>query len=133
MRRSSNLLTYAGVAITGLGFLLIGYSWSEVAAVTAVPLQLPYIVSGGFTGMGLILVGLTLINMQAKLRDAARRDRQLLQLQDLMDQIRVLLGGDERPGADVGADVDDTQALAAAWDEGSTPDPGGPLSDLVRK
>lgn len=95
MRPSSNLLTYVGVAVAAAGFGLIVLAWAQVAGETAVPLQLPYVVSGGFTGIGLILVGLTLINMQARLRDAARRDQQLLQIQDLMDQIRGRLGHDE--------------------------------------
>ena len=95
MRPSSNLLTYIGVAVAGSGFALIVFTWAKVAGLTAVPLQLPYVVSGGFTGIGLILVGLTLVNMQAQLRDAGRRDQQLLQIQDLMDQIRVRLADDD--------------------------------------
>lgn len=95
MRPSSNLLTYIGVAVAGAGFALIVLTWAKVAGLTVVPAQLPYVVSGGFTGIGLILVGLTLISIQARLRDAARRDQQLLQIQDLMDQIRLHLVDDE--------------------------------------
>jgi len=94
VRPSSNLL-YVGMALVVAGFALIAVTWGQVAGLTSVPLQLPYLVSGGFTSVGLILVGLTLVNIQARLRDAARRDHQLGQLTDLLDQIRMHIGGDE--------------------------------------
>lgn len=92
-------LTYIGVALITIGFGFIGFTWGKVAGLTAVPLQLPYFASGGLTALGLIMVGVTLINVQAKLSDADRRDRQIEQLSELLDQIRVLLGGEEREPA----------------------------------
>lgn len=91
----SSKLLYLGMAFVVAGFALLAITWGRVAGLTSVPLQLPYLVSGGFTSIGLILVGLTTINIQARLRDAARRDRQLGQLTDLLDQIRTHVGGEE--------------------------------------
>lgn len=88
MNIRSRGLTYAGVVCIIAGFGVIAFVWGRVAALTAVPLQLPYIASGGFTALGLILVGILLINIQTKLADATRRDRQIQQLGEVLEQIR---------------------------------------------
>lgn len=94
-------LMYAGIASIITGFATIAFVWGRVAALTAVPLQLPYLVSGGLTALGLILVGILLVNIQVKLADAARRDRQLHQLGEVLDQIRAAVGVDEDDTDDV--------------------------------
>lgn len=94
MRFPKRGLLYAGVALIAAGFAVIGYVWGKVAGLTAVPLQLPYFASGGLASLGLIIVGATLISVQTKLADAQRRDRQIAQLSELLDQIRVLLDGE---------------------------------------
>lgn len=99
MRPSSRMFVYAGIAVVAVGFGLLAYTWVRVAALTAVPFQIPYLVSGGMTGLALILVGLVAVNIHVKLRHAARRDRQIAQLSELLDEIRVLLGGEEREPA----------------------------------
>lgn len=106
-------LTYAGIACIVAGFAVIGFVWGRVAALTAVPLQLPYLVSGGLTALGLILVGVLLVNIQTKLADAARRDRQLQQLGEVLDQIRAAVLG-EAPAA---ATTPPTGGPAAADDD----------------
>lgn len=88
MNRRSRSLLYAGVTCIVAGFGVIAFVWGRVAALTAVPLQLPYLISGGLTAVGLLLVGILLINIQAKLADAVRRDRQIQQLSEVLDQIR---------------------------------------------
>lgn len=94
MNRRSRSLLYAGVACIVAGFGVIAFVWGRVAALTAVPLQLPYLISGGLTAIGLLLVGILLINIQAKLADAVRRDRQIQQLGEVLDQIRAAVLGD---------------------------------------
>lgn len=94
MRPASPILTYAGVAVVAIGFGVLIFSWSEVAGRTNVALQMPYLFSGGLVGIGLILGGLTLVNVNAKRQDAARRDRQLLQLREVLADIRGLLAGE---------------------------------------
>lgn len=96
MRFPTRALIYLGVGFIVAGFALIAFTWGRMAALTAVPLQMPYLVSGGLTAVGLLIVGVTLINIQTKLADAQRRDRQIQQLSELLDQIRILLGGEDR-------------------------------------
>lgn len=100
MNIRSRGLTYAGVACIIAGFGVIAFVWGRVAALTAVPLQLPYVVSGGFTALGLILVGILLVNIQTKLADATRRDRQIQQLGEVLQQIRAAgFDGPQAPSA----------------------------------
>ena len=59
----------------------------QVAGETAVAEQLPYLISGGFSGFGLVVVGVLVIAVQARRQDAAARSRQLDELRDLLDEL----------------------------------------------
>lgn len=73
---ASPLPVYLGVGACIAGFVLIAVTWAQVAPETDVALQLPYIVSAGFTGVALVMVGLTVISVTARWRDAAAREEQ---------------------------------------------------------
>jgi hypothetical protein len=105
LRGDSPVLIYAGIGLAIIGFVLILVAWGQVAGETQVYLQLPYLVSAGFTGIGLIMVGVTVVNVAAKQRDAADRDRQMDQLVSIMDELKSVLG--EHP--DGGKGEDETQ------------------------
>jgi hypothetical protein len=93
MGPTSRWVTYAGIATAASGFGLIAYTWSRVAPLELVALQLPWIVSAGFTGLGLIMVGATIVNVQAKRYEGAQRERQLRRLEHVMDQIAAEVRG----------------------------------------
>ena len=81
--------TYVGIAISALGFVLIAFAWGKVAGIaTNVALQLPYLVSGGLTGLGLVMVGLTIVSVAAKRRDAQLRQQQTQLLADALRELR---------------------------------------------
>jgi hypothetical protein len=84
-------LTYLGVLTAVAGFVLIGVAWSEIAALTNVALQMPYLVSAGITGLALVMIGLLLINLGAKRQDGARRQRQTEALTDAVTELRLTL------------------------------------------
>jgi hypothetical protein len=85
------LLVYGGVALVGVGFLLLGVTWARVAERLNVALQLPYLVSGGFTGLALVMVGLLAVNIGIRRQDAAERaaesDRVIAALRELTARI----------------------------------------------
>lgn len=85
--------TYVGIGVTILGFVLIAVAWGQVADETDVALQLPYLLSGGLFGLALVLVGLTVISIAAKRRDAALREQQTQLLADALGELRVALEG----------------------------------------
>ncbi len=79
---------WAGLIIIAVGFGLIAFTWGEVAALVDVSLQLPYVVSGGLTGIGLILLGLLVINLSVKRREAIERSRQLEEIREALVNLR---------------------------------------------
>jgi hypothetical protein len=85
---SSYIPTYVGILLTLAGFGLIALAWARVAALTDVWKQMPYVVSAGFPGLGLIMTGLLVINIAAKRQDAAERARQLETLTDALHELR---------------------------------------------
>lgn len=86
-----HLGTYAGVALCGIGAVLLTVAWGETAGLTVVSLQIPYLISAGFTGLGLVVVGLTIVNVFAKAADSRDRARQTAELRDLLSEVRKAL------------------------------------------
>ncbi len=84
---SSTAPIYFGIVVALVGFVLIVITWGEVAALTNVALQLPYLVSGGLTGLALVMVGMTIVNVQARRRDVAERARQMERLSGLLGEV----------------------------------------------
>ena len=94
LRALSPVPTYLGIAVVVIGFVLIGITWGAVADETNVALQIPFLVSGGLSGLGAILVGLTIISVAARRRDAALREQQSSLLADALRELSDAL--DER-------------------------------------
>ena len=99
MRPVSPILTYVGIVVAAAGFVVIMITWGKVGALTVVPFQMPYLLSGGLVGLGLIMTGLTLISVNAKRQDASARERQLGQVREVLVEIKSLLVG-EQPAAE---------------------------------
>ena len=119
MRPVGPTITYVGIAVAAAGFAVIMYSWGEVAALTNVALQMPYLLSGGLVGLGLILAGLTLVNINAKRQDAAARERQLGQVREVLTEVKALLAGD--------APAQPAEGAGAAAPEQPAADPTEPI------
>ena len=90
---TSPTLTWIGLGLAALGFLVIAYAWGKVAALLDVSLQMPYVVSGGLSGLGLVMVGMTVVNVAARRHDAAERARQAEELQAVLRELRETLEG----------------------------------------
>ena len=88
---TSPALTWIGLGLAAIGFLVIVYAWGKVAALLDVSLQMPYVVSGGLTGLGLVMVGMTVVNVAARGRDAAERERQVEELLAVLRELRETL------------------------------------------
>jgi hypothetical protein len=86
---------WVGLAITALGFGLLAFTWGKVAALIDVDQQIPYLVSGGMVGLGLILVGLLVINLSVKRREALDRQRQLEELREALVGLRASIEGED--------------------------------------
>jgi hypothetical protein len=89
---------WIGLLAAAAGFVLIAVSWAQVAGETLVYLQLPYLVSGGIGGLALVMLGVTLVNVAAKRRDALERARQADQLVAILEELKLVLAGDDGDG-----------------------------------
>jgi hypothetical protein len=85
---------WIGLVVTAAGFGLIAFTWGKTAALVNVAEQIPYLVSGGLSGLGLILLGLLVVNLSAKRREAAERARQLEEVRDALVQLRTAIEGE---------------------------------------
>ena len=85
-------MDWAGIVVAAAGFVLLGIAWGQMAGETQVYLQLPYLVSAGLTGLGLIMVGVTIVNIAAKRRDADDRARQMDQFVAVLEEVKGALG-----------------------------------------
>jgi hypothetical protein len=94
LRGGSPAPTFIGVGVALVGFVLILIAWGQVAGETQVYLQMPYLVSAGLTGLALVMVGLTIVNVAAKQRDALDRDRQMDQLVSILSELKAAMTDD---------------------------------------
>jgi hypothetical protein len=85
---ASLLPTYAGVLIALIGFALIGIAWAKVAGLVDVWKQMPYLLSAGLPGLGLVMTGLVVINISARRQDGAARARQMETLTEALRDLQ---------------------------------------------
>jgi hypothetical protein len=69
-----------GVALCLLGFLVLFLGWNGMASQDYVPAQLPYLVSAGATGLGIVVFGSAMVVVQNQRADRARLEALLQQL-----------------------------------------------------
>jgi len=85
---ASLLPTCLGVAVAAIGFALMGIAWARVAGLVDVWKQMPYLLSAGLPGLGLVMVGLVVINVSARRQDGAARARQMAALTEALSELQ---------------------------------------------
>lgn len=85
---ASYLPTYLGIVVTLIGFALIGLAWAKVAGLVDVWRQMPYLLSAGLPGLGLVMSGLVIINVSARRQDGATRTRQMATLTEALRDLQ---------------------------------------------
>jgi hypothetical protein len=97
LRAGTPAWTWLGVALAGLGFVLLAVGWGQVAGETQLYLQMPYVVSAAMAGLGVIMVGLVILDVAARQQDAQARDRQMEQLLAAIDELQEIVA-QPKPG-----------------------------------
>lgn len=131
--------TYVGISLCVVGFSLIAIAWNGASELDFIQGQFPFFISGGLTGIGLIIVGVAIMVIETMRRDAELRAIEIGRLSASLaalngelsppDEYAPKAGGEFRPRPRVsllsnGHDADDqTMELAtvrdASWDSGS--------------
>lgn len=92
----SSTVIWLGLAITAAGFIAIFITWVKTAALIDVALQLPYVVSGGLTGLGLVIVGMAVADIAVRRQDSHLRRQQLAQISEMLAELRDDLQTEDR-------------------------------------
>jgi hypothetical protein len=87
------IATWIGVALIAAGAIVVAVGWARSAGITEVGRQIPILISAGFTGLGLLVVGVTIVNLSAKAQESQRRRDQADELASVLAAIRVRLAG----------------------------------------
>lgn len=69
--------SWIAIALIAGGFLAFFLAWRGAAATLAVPLQIPYLVSGGIGGLTLLIAGASILLALSRRRQSSREYRQL--------------------------------------------------------
>lgn len=79
-RAWSKLGGQLGMLCVAVGLVVIALAWNGAASIDFVSGQMPYLLSGGFLGLGLVAVGVGLVVVQNSRRDRALLEHQLRDL-----------------------------------------------------
>jgi hypothetical protein len=100
-----------GLTFVTAGFVVIGKAWDGAASKNFVQGQFPYLLSGGFMGLGLIITGCTLLFLAT-----ARSERKILtdQYEDMVRLLGRNLSRLQLSTNGSGAEADDTAGTVVA-------------------
>jgi hypothetical protein len=90
---------WLGLLVVAGGFGLIAFTWGRTAGLVNVAQQIPYLVSGGLVGLGLIMTGLLVISLSVKRREALDRALQLEQVREALVRLRAAIEEEPEDGA----------------------------------
>jgi hypothetical protein len=90
-RADAPFSVYLGLVLVAAGFVLLAVTWGDVAGYLDVGDQVPYLVSGGCAGLGLIVVGVAALAIAVMRSEAARRQRSTDQLLSVVQELRAEL------------------------------------------
>ncbi|MBV8559865.1 MAG: hypothetical protein JO050_03775 [Acidimicrobiia bacterium] len=94
MRRTwARLGGQLGLGCVAAGLLIIGLAWNGAASVDFVSGQIPYLLSGGALGLGLIVLGAAMIIVQNSRHDRSLVEAQLKELNAAIARLANAVGG----------------------------------------
>ncbi len=84
---------WTGLVVVAAGFSAIFYSWGGVAGTLAVDEQMSPLISAGFIGLALIVLGLAAVDIAVRRQDRPERMQQVAQVERSVAELRDLRAG----------------------------------------
>ncbi len=84
---------WAGLVVVAAGFSAIFYSWGGVAGTLAVDEQMSPLISAGFIGLALIVLGVAAVDIAVRRQDRPERMQQVAQVERSVAELRDLRAG----------------------------------------
>lgn len=81
------------------GFIVLFIAWNGAASIDFVQGQVPYLISGGFVGLGMIIVGVGLMLFESGRRAGTKVDRKMDELSEVIKTIQVSSNGSSKDHA----------------------------------
>lgn len=94
-RLGSGTGIWIGITVVAVGFVGIFVGWRQVAGLTNVAEQMPFLVSGGLVGLALVIVGATILDVAVRRQDSRERREQLVQMNRTLSELRELFEAEE--------------------------------------
>lgn len=94
-----------GVGLCLLGFLVIFFGWNGAASQDYLPAQMPYLLSGGAAGLGIVVIGAAMMIVQNHRMDRVRLEavlERLVAASERQGTSAAALNGHATPGSPVG-------------------------------
>ncbi len=92
MRQQVQPAIIAGVIVLVLGGVLVTLGWDGAASLDYVQGQFPYLLSASLPGLGLIIIGMSVLVLAVVRRDATEREAQLERLTASINELASLVG-----------------------------------------
>jgi hypothetical protein len=93
----AKMANYIAFGVIGLGFLAMYLGWNGAANKACVDCQIPYLLSGGALGLGLIATGIGVLLVQNGKRNRLELESKLEALLEAVDRNSGLAGSGVRP------------------------------------
>ena len=81
-----------GLTVSLIGFVLIFFGWNGAASFNFVPQQVPYLISGGLAGLGLIMLGAAFLVVESNRTERAELQATLLEIRDGLERVTATSG-----------------------------------------
>src|SRR4051794_23767932 len=108
-----------GLGCVGLGLLLIGLAWNGAAGVDFVSGQIPYLLSGGFLGLSLVVLGVGLFVVDSGRRNRSMLEAELRDLNTSISRLAAALAGGSGTNGHAPVTADQPSAAGAAATAGA--------------
>jgi len=94
-----------GLGFVAAGLLIIGLAWNGAASKDFVSGQMPYLLSGGALGLGLVILGAAMVIVQNSRRDRSIIEAQLRELNTALGRLANAIGAGGPGGQNGGPQV----------------------------